>query len=40
MAGGVSSTEALDCRLGGGGDACYDRGSTFRLKCFVSDGAP
>ena len=21
------------------GDACYDRGSSFRLKCFLNDGA-
>ena len=21
-------------------NACYDRGSTFRLKCFLNDGAP
>ena len=21
-------------------DACYDRGSSFRLKCFLNDGAP
>ena len=21
-------------------EACYDRGTTFRLKCFLNDGAP